>query len=150
VNNPDYWAIRRYRAEAPIDPFKFPLTTDRDSWIASRLSHCDGILEIGAGDRSFLHKLERLGWSGVYRTMDVGTVACDFHSLNEVNGQFDAAIMREVVEHLPRETLYEYLECIGDRILGPGGRACADNAESVVALVGVDERFSTNFSLAAA
>jgi Methyltransferase domain len=117
----DYWSIRRYRAETPIDPFSYPITSDRDGWIASRLAKCDSVLEIGSGERTFLPDLKRVGFHGAFRTMDVGSSLCDFHSLTEIREHFAGVVMREVIEHLARETFYEYLDEIHSRLLQNGG-----------------------------
>jgi SAM-dependent methyltransferase len=44
----------------------------------------------------------------------------DYYSISEITETFDAIIMREVIEHLPRPVLYEYLQRI-ETILEPGG-----------------------------
>ena len=121
TNSPDYWAIRRYRLEISTDPFSYPLTNDRDGWIASRVASCGRVLEIGAGERPFLPDLVRAGFGGTFRTMDVGNVACDFQSLAEIEEEYHAVLMREVVEHLPREVFYQYVNEIVSRLLKPGG-----------------------------
>jgi hypothetical protein len=72
ANRPDYWAIRRYRLEASIDPFSYPLMKNRDGWIALRLAGCDRVLESGAGERLFLPHLTRASFCGAFETMDVG------------------------------------------------------------------------------
>src|SRR5216683_8116712 len=119
--NPDYFAVRRFRAETPISPFGYPLTADRDGWIAKRLAGMRRILEVGAGDRPFLPSLECVGFKGVFRTMDIANVPCDYRSLDEIHEQFDAIIMREVVEHLPREVFYEYLHRFRSGLLVSNG-----------------------------
>ena len=106
----DYFAVRRFRAEIPILPFSHPLTADRDGWIAQRLRSAASVLEIGVGDRPFSTDLERHGFKGIFRTMDVANVPCDYRSLGDIREQFEGVVMREVVEHLPRELFYQYVE----------------------------------------
>ncbi len=119
--DPDYFAVRRFRAETPILPFSHPLTADRDGWIAQRLQSAASVLEIGVGDRPFSTDLERCGFKGVFRTMDVANVPCDYRSLGDIREQFDGVVMREVVEHLPRELFYEYVDRIRSKLLTPHG-----------------------------
>jgi SAM-dependent methyltransferase len=119
---PDYFSVRTFRNETSISPFKYPLTSDRDGWLGARLGSARQVLEIGAGDRPFLPELQKFGFSGAFRTIDVGSVSSDFRSLSEIHEQFDTVIMREVVEHLPRDLFYAYLERLRSGLLVPGGR----------------------------
>jgi hypothetical protein len=48
-------------------------------------------------------------------------VTCDFHSLAEIHEEYEAVLLRDVVEHLPREVFYEYLSEIVSRLLTPKG-----------------------------
>ncbi len=117
---PDYFAIRRFRAEVPLRPFWFPTTTDRDGWIASRVKHASSILEVGAGERPFVLHLP--GFAGTFRTMDVSPlVSVDYRSLDGIEERFDAVVMREVIEHLPRPLFYDYLDRITGALLKPDG-----------------------------
>ena len=114
---PSYLDIRRFRSEVPHNFSEYPTVVGRDKLIAQRLGQCHSVLEIGSGDRPF--------FSGAvphtYRLMDVDrSLSIDFYSIEEVCGTYDAVLMREVVEHLPRELFYRYLEKIFS-ILNWGG-----------------------------
>jgi SAM-dependent methyltransferase len=119
---PDYFVVRRYRKEAPQKFFGYPLICDRDMWICRNLVQSSNrILEIGSGDRPFEAQLRANGFRGLVRTMDVDrSMLFDYYSVDDVNETFDAVIMREVIEHLPRPVLYSYLRKITE-ILIPGG-----------------------------
>ncbi len=122
MNEPSYFAVRRYRAEVPERFLGYPFITDRDGWIATRLArNVNRVLEVGAGDRPFEPTLRNQGFTGVVKTMDVDReLRFDYYSVDEIDETFDAVIMREVVEHLPRPVLYAYLEKIFN-VLSPGG-----------------------------
>lgn len=122
MTEPNYFQIRRFRKEVTQRFLEYPLTSDRDGSICARLvPACRKILEIGAGDRSFVQELRQRGFEGEFKTMDVDPgIACDYYSVEEIGEVFDAVIMREVVEHVPRMQLYAYLDKIFT-ILRPGG-----------------------------
>lgn len=119
---PNYFEIRRYRKEVTQKFLEYPLTSDRDGFLCSRLiASCNKILEIGAGDRPFLEDLASHGYTGTFKTMDVDRgVDFDYYSLEDVNEPFDGVILREVIEHLPRPEFYAYLDKIAS-LLTPGG-----------------------------
>lgn len=122
VREPDYFAVRSFRKELPEKFLGYPLISDRDGWICSRLlSRATRILEIGAGDRPFEPDLRKRGFTGTFKTMDVDrNQTFDYYSLNGIEERFDAVLMREVIEHLPRPVFYSYLERIRT-LLEPGG-----------------------------
>ncbi len=119
---PDYFAIRRFQKEVPQKFLEYPLVSDRDDFICKRLlPHSMRVLEIGAGDRPFENELRSRGFMGMCKTMDVhNDHNFDYHSIGEIDESFDAIIMREVIEHIPRPVFYTYLKKIF-AILNPGG-----------------------------
>ena len=119
---PDYFEVRRLRGEAPDKFLGYPVTTDREGWICSKLlPKASCVLEIGAGDRPFLPELKARGFSGTFKTMDVDRrQTFDYYSLEEITDRFDAVIMREVIEHIPRPLFYAYLKRLWALLL-PGG-----------------------------
>jgi SAM-dependent methyltransferase len=122
MREPRYWEVRRFRAEVTQKFLEYPLTTDRDGLICSRILpvHRD-VLEIGAGERPFVEELKVRGFEGTFKTMDPDPrLPVDYHSIDEVRGAFDAVVMREVIEHVPREQCFVYLERIFE-LLRPGG-----------------------------
>jgi SAM-dependent methyltransferase len=119
MESPSYFDVRRYRQEVPDSFLAYPLISERDALIARRLSARQRILEIGAGDRPLLPLLTQ--FQGVYRTMDVDrSTHFDYYSIEEINESFDAVLMREVVEHLPRPLFYSYLQRISEILVGGG------------------------------
>jgi SAM-dependent methyltransferase len=119
---PDYFGVRRFRREVPQKFLGYPLTTDPDGWICDRLlPQTNRVLEVGAGECPFLPKLQARNFNGVFKTMDIDrSQRFDYYSLDDVEGVFDAVIMREVIEHLPRPIFYAYLKKIL-AIIDPGG-----------------------------
>jgi SAM-dependent methyltransferase len=112
----EYGTVVSRRRKYPVDFSSYPLTTDRDGRMADPLLKCESVLEVGAGERKFLPD-----FSGAYFTMDVDrSTKQDFYSIDEIKGSFDGIVMREVVEHIPRETFYSYLEKFY-ACLNPGG-----------------------------
>ena len=122
IMEPDYFEVRRFRTEVPDGFLNYPITADRDGWLCSKiLPKATQVLEIGAGDRPFLPELKVRGYKGNFRTMDVDRrQTFDYYSVEEIDDRFDAVIMREVIEHLPRELFYAYLKRIWT-LLVPGG-----------------------------
>jgi SAM-dependent methyltransferase len=114
VSEPDYFEVRRFRSEVAQKYLAYPLTKDRDGLLCERLiPRHRRILEIGAGDRPFYAELAARGFKGVFRTMDVDRkLSFDYYSVDAIDETFDAVIMREVIEHLPRQQFYVYLERI--------------------------------------
>ena len=95
----------------------------RDGWIARRLLDRPRVLEIWAGDRPFESELRGRGFTGIFRTMDVDrSQTFDYYSVDDIAETFDAVLMREVIEHLPRPVFYGYAEKIL-KVLAPGGIA---------------------------
>lgn len=114
---PNYFDVRRFRSEVPLQFSGYPLICGRDAFIAQRLAGRESVLEIGSGDRPFFGGAAPRN----YRTMDIDRgLKLDFYSIEEVAGTYDAVLMREVVEHLPRDLFYAYLEKIHG-VLNPGG-----------------------------
>jgi SAM-dependent methyltransferase len=122
MNEPQYFAIRQYRKEVPEKFLGYPTISTRDAFICEQIiGRAHRVLEIGAGDRPFHTELKTRGFAGLFKTMDVDrTLPFDYYSIDEIAETFDAVIMREVIEHLPRPVLYAYLEHI-KKILEPTG-----------------------------
>jgi predicted SAM-dependent methyltransferase len=117
VMEPNYFDVRRIRSEVPMHFSGFPVICCRDALIAQRLAGRESVLDIGSGDRPFFGGVTPKN----YRTMDIDRqLKLDFYSMEEISGLYEAVLMREVVEHLPREVFYSYLEKI-HAILNPGG-----------------------------
>jgi len=59
------------------------------------------VLEVGAGDRRFEHKIRAHRNSLVYKSMDIDrSSAQDYYSMGDIDGKFDFVFMFEVIEHL--------------------------------------------------
>jgi hypothetical protein len=110
IHHPNYFAVRESRARTGMHFTSFPLTPDRDGWICRHVPPNARVLEIGAGERPFLPELQRRGFVGTFRTMDIDRdQRHDFYSISDISGVYDVVIMREVAEHLERHVFYEYL-----------------------------------------
>ena len=111
-----YGQVMSYRNQYPDQFLAYPVTLNRDTTMITPLLKCNTILEIGAGNRKFLPEFH-----GTYRTMDTDeSTQQDFYSIETVQGKYDGIVMREVVEHIPRELFFRYLEKIYDSLNSRG------------------------------
>lgn len=122
MEHPNYFDVRRFRKEAPGRFIGYPITTDRVGTICSRLlPQCQRVLDVGAGRWPFLPELKARGFAGIFKTMDIDvSLPFDFYSMEEIAENFDAILLRDVIEHLPRPQFYSYLEKI-HTLLNPKG-----------------------------
>jgi 2-polyprenyl-3-methyl-5-hydroxy-6-metoxy-1,4-benzoquinol methylase len=98
---------------APVDPF------DREifSWIQAR----GRVLDVGAGNNVTAAKMARLGYTGRYDTLDVAGAEHTYRSLDEVQTQYDAILLLEVIEHLSVAERTRYLERFVGELLAENG-----------------------------
>ncbi len=79
------------------------------------------VLELGSGNNVLMKKLKDRGHKGVYHTMDIETrYPHDFHSLEEVAQKYDFILMLEMIEHMPLDAFFKYLDFC-EAHLNPGG-----------------------------
>ena len=79
------------------------------------------VIEIGAGDRRLGGRLRKWFPRLIYESVDIDRrLPHDYYSMDEVAGPYDAAILFEVLEHLPLEEGRHLLLSTG-RVLRPGG-----------------------------
>ena len=89
--------------------------------IFDRTRHAARLLDYGGGDNRLKRKFEAAGFRGHYETLDISSEEQhNYSSLSEVNGQFDAILCLEVIEHM---TLNEYVDLMDGlgQLLAPGG-----------------------------
>jgi 2-polyprenyl-3-methyl-5-hydroxy-6-metoxy-1,4-benzoquinol methylase len=79
------------------------------------------VLEVGAGDRRMSELLEKKRRGVRYRSMDIDARgAHDYHTLEEIDRDFDCIFAFEVVEHLAFDELPEWFERLA-QLLKPDG-----------------------------
>jgi SAM-dependent methyltransferase len=79
------------------------------------------VLDVGAGDRYWKEVLERLGIPASYASADLESRhPHEYADFLEVDGEFDAILMLELLEHLPLELGIRFIEH-AFRLLQPGG-----------------------------
>ncbi|MHC5036305.1 MAG: class I SAM-dependent methyltransferase [Planctomycetota bacterium] len=88
----------RVRRRFP-DPLGLPLVKRPETLIAAHLQPGAKVIDVGAGDASLRTKLRDAGAHVEYTAVDPEGGG-DFRSLKEVRGEFDAALILEVLEHL--------------------------------------------------
>jgi len=81
-----------------------PIKRNREQVLLEELRPGSSVLEIGSSDRR-LEPLLTSSFEGLeYRSMDTDReTRHDFYDLDEVEGEFDAVLLFEVIEHLPFE-----------------------------------------------
>ena len=79
------------------------------------------VLEVGSGNNALMERMKRAGHRGIYHTLDPETrYPHDFHRLEEVRDRYDFVLLLEIIEHLPLEEFYRYLDFVQEH-LKPGG-----------------------------
>lgn len=83
------------------------------------------VLEIGAGTKGLAGRIARRWPQADYRSLDIDrTQQHDFHSLEEVTGEYDFVCMFDVLEHVRPEEAFRILSRSRE-VLRPGGMLCA-------------------------
>jgi 2-polyprenyl-3-methyl-5-hydroxy-6-metoxy-1,4-benzoquinol methylase len=83
------------------------------------------VLEIGAGTKGLARRIAKQWPNASYKSLDIDrTQEHDFHSLDEITGEYDFVCMFDVIEHVRPEEAYRILgKC--REVLKPGGMLCA-------------------------
>lgn len=122
-----YWAAHDRRADFYAQRFHH-ITCDYaaeldefDRTMFSHLKGCEKILDIGAGNKVTERKLRMLGFEGRIDTLDRVGGDHRYTDLEEVEEQYDAILLLEVIEHLAIAIRTDYLDQMIGRILKPGG-----------------------------
>ena len=124
----NYWARHRARDVMSrtlrarcVSCEERPELNEYEQVIFDRTRHAARLLDYGGGDNRLKRKFEAAGFRGRYETLDISSEEQhDYSSLSEVNGQFDAILCLEVIEHM---TLNEYVDLMDGlgQLLAPGG-----------------------------
>lgn len=90
---------RRYR-----EVWDIPLMKKRSFLFKRYLKNGLRVLDVGAGERGVEGEIKRLGIELTYKSMDIDrTKTHDYYSMEEINEDFDAVFLFEVIEHLSLE-----------------------------------------------
>lgn len=131
-----------YRACIAIPACFFGLLRERWQFQHMFLLECrpGRLLDIGCGDGSFLHRMERHGWSGTGMDFDAAAIkagrqkygldlaVADFMETDFAEAGFDAITMSHVIEHVP-DPAATFEKC--RRLLKPGGRLVVSTPNSL-------------------
>ena len=83
------------------------------------------VLEIGAGTKGLAERIAMQWPQASYKSLDIDrTQEHDFHSLEEITGEYDFVCMFDVLEHVRPEEAYRILSRSRE-VLKPGGMLCA-------------------------
>lgn len=124
----DYWKILSHRQafykERIPSILGFVSKTKMDDTLellSERTGHASSILDIGSGDNLVKTMLIKSGYQGLYHTMDIDKkFPHDFHTLDEITGNYDFIFLFEVIEHLPLDKAIQTLQFAHNH-LNPGG-----------------------------
>lgn len=101
--------------------FRIPLRFDHHSVLQSSRAKLQSLLDVGATDRVHEAKV-RSRWPGIdYRSFDIDrTNKHDYHDFADIDRQFDAVTLIEVLEHVPPKVAVELVQqCF--KACKPGG-----------------------------
>jgi SAM-dependent methyltransferase len=121
-----FWR-QRYRDAFPAVR-KLPIIPSAESWLISCIEARAAVdpskakvLDIGAGDRTLLMKLEPVRPHLTYKSQDIDRVwPHDFYDTEEIADQFDFVVSCEVVEHIPATDKVPFFDELF-RLTKPGG-----------------------------
>jgi 2-polyprenyl-3-methyl-5-hydroxy-6-metoxy-1,4-benzoquinol methylase len=100
-----YWHRKQLRGNCP--PFPVLRCSGRFdgqvlSTVSKALASKSSVLDVGAGNFSVRETLRAAGFTGEYRTLDVGSEQTyDYRTLDEVEAPQEAILILDVLEHLP-------------------------------------------------
>ncbi len=116
------YAHRRAVAKRFGKIFSLPLVKRVNDVIRAEISPRGNLLEVGAGERGLLRRIQQWGIAVVYKSMDVDPwTKHDFRDLDHIDEQFDLVVSLEVIEHLPFDEIQPWLTQLAT-LLRPGGR----------------------------
>jgi len=102
--------------------FSLPIVKRVNDVIRSEVRPQENILEVGAGERGLLRRIQQWGVAVVYKSMDVDPwTKHDYRDLEQIDEQFDLVVSLEVIEHLPFDEIQPWLTQLA-ALLRPGGR----------------------------
>lgn len=99
---------------------RLPILPSLDAWLIGRvrlMHHAAGqpvrILDIGAGDRALLARLEPVRDLIDYKSQDIDTKRPhDYYSFSDIRDRFDIVVVAEVIEHLRAVELPGFLKAV--------------------------------------
>lgn len=102
--------------------FSLPIVKRVNDVIRGEIRPQGNILEVGAGERGLLRRIQQWGVPVVYRSMDVDPwTKHDYRNLDHVDERFDVVVSLEVIEHLPFDQIQPWLTQLAS-LIRPGGR----------------------------
>lgn len=102
--------------------FSLPIVKRVNDVIRSEVRAQENMLEVGAGERGLLRRIQQWGVAVVYKSMDVDPwTKHDYRDLEQIDEQFDMVVSLEVIEHLPFDEIQPWLTQLAT-LLRPGGR----------------------------
>lgn len=115
------YQFRRATQKRYASIWTLPLKKRHHQLVTEHLDAIDSILELGAGSRNFYDLISKRKAGIHYKSFDIDrTHAHDFHRLEDIEGEYDAVCMFEVIEHV-RPDLALAMLTTAYRHLKPGG-----------------------------
>jgi len=117
------WGVRAEKVHQRFpELWDLKIVRKRLPFVLKYLKDGEGVLEIGAYDRSLENRLRQFRPKILYKSLDIDpTFRHDYTALEQVDERFDLVLLFELIEHLDRESGREMAGRIFD-ILNPGGR----------------------------
>lgn len=116
----NYGRFLQLRREVNIHLDKKPLK-DNKRLIAQTIKDAKKVLDIGAGDLRMKKYLSEVAFKGKYFSMDNNrNYGYHFHDINEIDSNYDAVLLLELIEHLDLDTAIRYLNKAVE-VTNPGG-----------------------------
>jgi hypothetical protein len=124
----EYWKILEnrplfYKQKIPaLIGFESQTKLDEVGQTIKKLIEKKGsVLEIGSGNNALQKKIRDAGYQGIFHTMDIETkFPHDFHSLDEIKERYDVILMLELIEHMPLDFFFSYLDFVEKHLKSEG------------------------------
>lgn len=112
----------RLKARELFSLRKIPLVPNIDRIIKDYIDKNAKILDVGAGTRRLKRCLDKIGYAGIYKSMDLDDfIPHDYRSFDEITDKFDCVILLEVIEHNKPKDVLELFKNIYE-VLNPDGK----------------------------
>ena len=110
LNWAELYRFRRTTQQRYPNIWKLPIKKRHHQVVVEHLDNINSVLELGAGARNLSDILKRHKSDLRYHSFDVDrSQHHDFYTLDDINGEYDAVCMFEVIEHIRPEQAVDTL-----------------------------------------